>query len=133
MATEHVVLSRTVDDKGKTLEVKTEERPCHGSIPNAFRCKNCGHLEPCSSAGDCPCPAACQCCGYGISFTPRGIKKMDPDNWEILADCDEARLKELGLTKDQVAKHNPPKQGAVNPNPQNLERTASEAVGATNK
>src|SRR5438105_1314437 len=34
-------------------------------------------------------------------------KLLVPENWEALADADDARLAELGLTRDRVAEHVP--------------------------
>ena len=73
----------------------------------AFRCKACGHFEPAGAAGECHCPHACSVCGAGVSFNPKtGSKIFDHDNWEILADCDQLRLAELGLD-GQVERHCP--------------------------
>lgn len=99
----------TAADVG-TLSV-TDTRP-------AFRCKNCGKIETADHAGENNVPAACRVCGHGISFDPRnGQKKLEPANWEILADAAPERLAELGLAPDGVARHagnkTPPVRGEV--------------------
>lgn len=71
----------------------------------AFRCKTCGHLEDSGHAGENAVPASCSACGAGISFTPKGVKSFDTNNWEVLADAATERLAELGLTSEQVERH----------------------------
>lgn len=71
----------------------------------AFRCKTCGHFEPADHAGECEYPHACVVCGAGVSYNPKtGTKILDKNNWEILADCEQSRLFELGLD-GQVERH----------------------------
>lgn len=70
----------------------------------AFRCKNCGRYETAEHAGERSTPCACSVCGAGVSFDPRsGLRKFEPENWEILAKATQYRLNELGL--DEIAKH----------------------------
>lgn len=43
-----------------------------------------------------------------VPFGPVTVYKLlVPESWEVLAGCDDARLKELGLARDRVAKHEP--------------------------
>ncbi len=78
----------------------------------AFRCKNCGYLEDSDNAAEAPHPHACRVCGEGVSFHPKtGLKTINPDNWEVLADATPERLTELGLTPEQVERHTPRKAG----------------------
>ena len=97
----------------------------------AFRCKECGHLETSGQAGECAHPASCVVCCAGTSFHPKtGIKTLNPDNWEVLANCTPARLAELGLAPDKVAKHTPAK--ATNPGrtSQHVQVTANEGMSS---
>lgn len=72
----------------------------------AFRCKNCGFLHHAEHAGDNDCPHACRVCNSGVSFHPQtGIKTFHTENWEVLADVPSERLKDLGLTGGQIARH----------------------------
>ncbi len=122
----------------------------------AFRCKNCGHLEPAAHAGECALPHACSVCGAGVTFGPekkkveellQGFadktpaetaealmklmanpdKKAQPDNWEVLHDAQDARLTELGLTRADVVKHTPAPPSGNRP-PQVLVRDAGDAA-----
>lgn len=71
----------------------------------AFRCNTCGHLEKAEVAGERSTPCACSACGAGVSFDTRsGLRKFEPQNWEILAKATQFRLDELGL--GSVIKHN---------------------------
>ena len=80
----------------------------------AFRCKNCGRLEPAEHAGERSVPCACSVCGCGVSFDQRsGLPKFDPENWEVLAEATPERLADLGLT--EVAKHEHDGKGDVPP------------------
>lgn len=73
----------------------------------AFRCKNCGHLEAASHAGENLKPHACAVCSSGVSFNPKtGAKVFDISNWEILASCTQDHLLSLGLD-GQVERHIP--------------------------
>jgi DNA-directed RNA polymerase subunit RPC12/RpoP len=40
-----------------------------------------------------------------VSQAEAGTKVLDPDNWEVLADLPETRLKKMGLSKKQVVRH----------------------------
>lgn len=71
----------------------------------AFRCKSCGRLERAAHAGENALPVACSVCGAGVSFTPRGAKTFDKDNWEVLADAALERIAELGLAPEQIHRH----------------------------
>ena len=108
----------------------------------AFRCKHCGHLHTSNDAAEAPHPHACKVCGAGVTFgnqhsvlareiiDPKLTQKqrtemvkkfsqtatnktVQPDNWEVLADATDERLKELGLTKADVEKHTPWKAGTT--------------------
>lgn len=73
----------------------------------AFRCAKCGRLEPAANAGENRFPHACSVCGAGVSFTPNGVKMLDAGAWEVLAEASEARLAELGITREDVESHVP--------------------------
>ena len=95
----------------------------------AFRCRHCGHLEHAGHAGDLAVPLACRVCRRGIKFDPdTGARSANPDNWEVLAACDDARLAELGLTRAEVVAHagtGGPKGGAE------LAAALSDGAGTT--
>jgi predicted nucleic acid-binding Zn-ribbon protein len=95
---------------------------------HAFRCKNCGHLHPAEHAGESDLPHGCVVCGAGVMFSPRGVKSLDADNWEVLADATPERLEELGLAPEEVARHeggkpSPEKEG---PGGQHVAREAGD-------
>lgn len=103
----------------------------------SFRCKACGHLEDSGAAGENAVPHACSVCGAGVIERPRlkalmdemanpettperrqaiakesirmgaETKQLDPSNWEVLVECSEKRLRELGLSKKDICKHEP--------------------------
>jgi hypothetical protein len=74
----------------------------------AFRCKNCGFLESPGNAGESDVPHACRACGHGVRFDPiTGVKSLDVENWEVLAEASASRLDELGIEKSDVVKHKP--------------------------
>jgi hypothetical protein len=98
----------------------------------AFRCKGCGRLEHALSAGECATPAACSVCCAGVTFDTKGNRTLNPDNWEVLADASHDRLAELGLSDGEVERHVPPVSSARG-QPQNLERSSTENVGAKDK
>lgn len=76
-------------------------------MPYGFRCKTCGHLHDATHAGVRKTPAACACCGAGVSYDARGNRTFAPEVWEVLADATPERLAELGLTPDDVVRHQP--------------------------
>lgn len=96
----------------------------------AFRCKNCGYLHPADHAGESDLPHGCVVCGAGVVFSPRGVKSLDADNWEVLADAALERLAELGLAPEQVVRHEgkAPSSAKEGPGGQHVERFASEDV-----
>jgi predicted nucleic acid-binding Zn-ribbon protein len=96
----------------------------------AFRCKTCGHLHPAEHAGESDLPHGCVVCGAGVAFSPRGIKSLDPDNWEVLADATPERLEELGLESKHVARHEGTR---FPPTGRTVERTASEGVSGEDR
>lgn len=104
-----------------------------------FRCKTCGHLDCCEVAGEREHPGACRVCGAGVSFHPRtGVKEHHADNWEVLADSPPSRLAELGLTADQVAKHDfavflKGAEVLLGREPKVVHVTASDSIGAKDK
>lgn len=137
--TEKVPVS-AVHEKGKAPVVVYEERVKHGTEPVAFRCVSCGHLIRAASAGEDYVPHACDVCGRGVIFArdeadvraqhppagtlsdeefqdrlilnpPWGVKFLIYENWEVLAHADDARLEELGIAREAVAAHNPPRGG----------------------
>jgi hypothetical protein len=58
-------------------------------------------------------------------------KRLVPENWEVLADCDPRRLKELGLAAAGVARHAPFKTDeAGKRSPIHVRAEASESVSA---
>ena len=62
----------------------------------AFRCMNCGALEPAEAAGDNPLPGACHICGHGVRFDPlTGAKSYVPENWDVLAELSAGRRAEI--------------------------------------
>jgi hypothetical protein len=104
----------------------------------AFRCKSCGRLETSDHAAEGETPHACSVCGAGVVFwhaelaaklTEPGAdipalaaeiakcdpatKRLDPGNWEVLADAAPERLAELGLAPEQVEAHEPWPRGEV--------------------
>lgn len=53
----------------------------------AFRCRNCGALEPPEAAGENSTPGACHVCGHGVRFDElTGAKSYDRDNWQVLTE-----------------------------------------------
>lgn len=101
----------------------------------AFRCKNCGHLHHADHAGLNDLPHSCCVCGKGVEtgFDPKAFaerlrkpmtdqerlalaeelsntvqkKQLDPNNWEVLATCDEPKLAKYGLKPHDVEAHSP--------------------------
>lgn len=62
-------------------------------IEYAFKCRNCGTLEPPEVAGELEHPAACHICGHGVRFDQfTGLRSLEPDNWIVLADLEGADL-----------------------------------------
>lgn len=56
-----------------------------------------------------------------------------PDNWEILADLDDAALKERGLDRDRVVRHTPQPPSAKKAPPKNVIVGAAEVLRGSNK
>ena len=53
-------------------------------------------------------PHSCAVCGHGVSFHPiTGIRTINRDNWDILAELRPAELGKFGLTKADVVVHVP--------------------------
>lgn len=95
----------------------------------AFRCKFCGHLETSAQAAESPHPVACAVCGHGVSFHPvTGIRKIDKDNWDILAGMKTPELQKIGLTPADVEVHViwPGKQNSA----KRIAVEANERIGA---
>jgi len=58
-------------------------------------------------------------------------KQLVAENWEVLADATDARLKELGLSRGQVEKHAPwPKKESPDRPPQHIAAMTSSGVVA---
>jgi hypothetical protein len=55
-------------------------------------------------------------------------KLLVPENWEVLADCDDARLAELGLARGRVCEHAPAPASGLRREPRDV--TAAAADGA---
>lgn len=127
-----------------------------------FRCKACGHLHAAEHAGECELPHGCVVCGGGVVFhhselakqlTREGItsaeiadlatqiakcdpasKRLVPENWEVLADCDESRLTELGLEPKHVCRHTPlPKEEEAPQAPKHVQVTAGEKTATEDR
>ena len=97
----------------------------------AFRCRTCGLIETSANAGERTHPAACPVCGAGVSFDPRtGIKEYDTANWQPLADASDDELAAWGLTRDQVIAHVPATPAEPDHQPQAIDRSATETLGA---
>jgi len=96
----------------------------------AFKCMNCGHLETSGNAGERDYPAACTTCGAGVSFDPAtGIKEYaDDKNWIVLADLPAAETEGI-----KVEKHKPAPAAEVTREPQNIERSTEDGLGAEDK
>jgi hypothetical protein len=52
-------------------------------------------------------PTSCPNCHRGVTFDLAGNKTFHPENWEALWQSSPERLKELGLTLDDIAEHSP--------------------------
>lgn len=104
----------------------------------AFRCRNCGHLEEAGQAGERRVPAACRYCGAGVHFDPAtGVKSYDEDNWVVLADLKGKDLNEVLefhlIAESDIARHKPLAPAAPGREPQSIERSASETLGAEDR
>lgn len=99
----------------------------------AFRCKSCGYLEGCDHASEHAHPAACRVCGDGVRFCPRrGTKSLAPENWEKLWEASDERLAQIGLSRDDVEKHEAwplAAPGEVSRAPMRIDVSAGETVG----
>ena len=122
----------------------------------AFRCKSCGRLHTSDDAGEANHPGACSVCGAGVifgqghdefakaivdpklsheqrtemarKFSGKATKWTHvPENWEILADANDARLAELGLKKEDVEKHVPLAPGQITRPPHEIIVVGGEA------
>lgn len=129
----------------------------------AFRCKQCGRLHTSDHAAEAPHPHACSVCGGGVIFKHQELadeldaaleagdkdrakelvaqirgcdpaaKKLLPDNWEVLADAEPERLKELGLEPEHAVKHAAwSKEDGIERDPVHLTREAAEANATSN-
>lgn len=112
-------------------ESSTDNNISSDTIKHSFRCKSCGKLHTSDDAAEAEHPHACRVCGSGVSFDPRtGIKKLHPDNWEVLSEVDEGRLSELGLAPEHVKTHTKWEQGSKDPNPpKHVKVEANESTG----
>lgn len=102
----------------------------------AFRCKNklndeaeCGHLVTADAAAECKLPHKCPACGGGVRFTEQGIKVLQPEMWEVLAEATIERLSELGLKAEHVVRHSPwTAAESTKRNAEHVERSVAEGV-----
>jgi hypothetical protein len=64
-----------------------------------------------------------------------GSPTLDPSNWEVLADCNSKRLKELGLSSNNIEKHTPWKRGEVPQEykPRHFMVVAEDSTGVSDK
>jgi hypothetical protein len=103
----------------------------------AFRCRTCGRLEESAAAGERETPAACRSCGAGVTFnTNTGAKEYHPENWDVLAELPAGErdrlLKFHRLEASAIGTHKPARSTADR-EPQDLDRSAAEAIGAEDK
>ncbi len=99
----------------------------------AFRCKNCGCLETAAQAGESSHPHACRVCGKGVTHTvdPRSgaiTKTFQPENWEALCECTPEQLEQIGISADQVDKHEPWAAASAIRAGKTIERTAGDTL-----
>jgi hypothetical protein len=88
---------------------------CKPDLPEAKRIELVAELERLSRPGADP-------------------KRLDPDNWEVLAECPHERLAELGLEPHHVEKHAPwPRGHQPSRPPQDLVRQAGESAETEDK
>ena len=109
-------------------------------IEYAFKCANCGTLEPPEAAGELEVPAKCHICGKGAHFdTDTGVRVLDPDNWIVLADLEGKALKDLhDFHRFDPDQHKivGPRQAApvdLGREPVSIEVTAGEGVGTADE
>lgn len=105
-------------------------------IEYAFKCRNCGTLEPPGTAGELDRPAKCHVCGKGAHFDPEsGVRTLDPDNWIILADLDAdgtaevVALHGLDPTMHVIVAHTPATPVPLGREPQAISVEATDGVG----
>lgn len=102
----------------------------------AFKCKNCGALEPAGNAGEREKPRACHVCGAGVKYSVNesgtGVTQADdPGNWIVLADATDKELKASGLAAKDVEVHKGKLAAGPAKGPgKKVNRTAGESVGA---
>jgi len=78
----------------------------------AFRCRSCGRLHTSADAGEATTPAACRVCGG--------------HDWEVLADVGPERLKDLGLSENDVEAHRPPPATPLTREPRKVNTRADD-------
>jgi hypothetical protein len=107
------------------------------AIEYAFKCRNCGTLEPPDAAGELEVPAKCHICGKGAHYdTDTGVRVLDPDNWITLADLEGKELDDLhefhkfDPKLHKIVKHTPAKPVPLGREPVAIEATAGEGVSA---
>lgn len=103
----------------------------------AFRCVNCGHLEEAGQAGELPFPAACRYCSHGVHFDPlTGVKELEPENWEILAELPATHLKKIKdkhrLADHEIVRHIPHSPGEHRP-PRHVQTTSEDVFVTEDK
>ncbi len=103
------------------------------SLKYSFRCRECGRLETSEQVCEADHPHACRVCGGGVSFNPRtGIKTLNKDNWDVLADMTDAALSKIGLTRNDVEKHTPLPATNSGP-PKNISVHAADGIKISEK
>ena len=78
----------------------------------AFRCKACGRLHTSDDAAEAAHPYCCRVCSAGVTFSPAGVKTISSENWEVLADAFAERLCEMGLSHEDICRHQPWEKGS---------------------
>lgn len=81
----------------------------------AFRCLNCGSLEPSDLAGEAAVPLTCPTCKAGVRWFLNTVgqpqAEFQPQNWQTLWALSDAELAPLleqyGITRDQIVEHVP--------------------------
>lgn len=71
--------------------------------------------------------------GGRVCKLPFGVKFVMYENWETLWDAKPERLKELGLTLEEIKEHVPWEKKGNNPTPKSTSVEATENLAATDK
>lgn len=106
-------------------------------IEYAFKCRNCGTLEPPGAAGELDRPAKCHVCGKGAHFDPEtGVRALDPENWIVLSELDDAAMADLQEFHQfdpdlhKIVAHAPFAAVPLGREPTAIDVTAAEGFGA---